>query len=387
MEGGINMSGFNFIRRCHNCGAILQGDDPHKPGYIHPEALKLGAKVLFCDSCFEESKYNFSPKTPKVDEDYLSMLEDAEASDALIVYCLDLFSFENSFIPEVTSTIQGLPLIVVANKRDLLPLETSDEELREYVAHRCRADGLTCVKDDVMLVSLAYGSDVSGIWEIINAKRRAHDVYVIGASGSGKTQLISALLHHYSNPTGEAVGYKKYPGTELTVMSIPLDMSSYLYDTPGTSLSNSVVSRVDETNLARLLPVKAVEPTSFRMAEGDSLFIGGIARVELHKGERTDIDVYVAPKVDLIKTRSEDPEKLFFKKLEKGAIIPTATKGKVPSDYDAYELTIDEVGRRDIGIAGLGWFSFEGNHQQWRIYVLKGVGLYATRAKIKTHAK
>ena len=82
-----------------------------------------------------------------------------------------------------------------------------------------------------------------------------------------------------------------------------------------------------------------------------------------------------------------DNLKFTIKKLEKGAIIPTAIKGKVPSDYDAYELTIDEEGRRDIGIAGLGWFSFEGNHQQWRIYVLKGVGLYATRAKIKTHAK
>ena len=382
------MSGFNFIRRCHNCGAILQGDDPSKSGYIHPEALaNLNARVLFCDSCFEESKYNFSPKTPKADPDFLAMLEDAEASDALIVYCLDLFSFENSFLPEVTSIVSGLPLIVVANKRDLLPPETSDEELREYVAHRCRAASLTCTKDDVLLVSLAYGSNVSGIWEVIQNKRRAHDVYVIGASGSGKTQLISSLLHHYSNPSSEPIGYVKYPSTDLTVMRIPLDMSSYLYDTPGTSLSNSVITKVDKDNLSRLLPLKTVEPETFRMSEGDTLFIGGLARVELFEGKKTDIHVFVAPKVDLIKTRSSDSEALFFKKLEHSSLVPASYKGHAPADYDAYELTIDESGQRDIGIAGLGWFSFTGKKQKWRIYVLKGVGLYATRAKVKIHAK
>ena len=51
-------------------------------------------------------------------------------------------------------------------------------------------------------------------------------------------------------------------------------------------------------------------------------------------------------------------------------------------DLDVYEINVSEINKRDIGIQGLGWFSFEGNEQIFRIYVPHNVAIYKSRAKI-----
>ena len=43
--------------------------------------------------------------------------------------------------------------------------------------------------------------------------------------------------------------------------------------------------------------------------------------------------------------------------------------------------------RVDIAILGLGWISFKGNNQTFRVSVPKGVYIYTSRAKVKLNAK
>lgn len=378
------MSKLNIVRRCHNCGVILQGDDKFAPGYINPEILEnTQARVLFCNKCFDESRYNFSPRTPKVSEEFLSMMQDAEASDALIVYVVDLFSFENSFVPEVTEIIEGLNLLIIANKRDLLPKNFSDDLLREYVAHRFRNACLKCTRDDVILTSLTSMSDSSAIFEEIEARRRRHDVYVVGATGSGKTQLISSLLHSYSNQSNRVITSAIYPGTSFRVMQIPLDTSTFMYETPGISLDNTIGSKLDLEGMRAVVPDCPVKSRSIVMEKGDSLLIGGVARFELREGEKQEVKAYFAKDVTLVKSRGAKAEEVFFRKAAVGAAVPISKDVNSPSDLDAYDLSVEEKGPRDIGVAGLGWICFEGNKQTWRIFIPKNVSIYTTRAKIK----
>ena len=377
------MSILNIVRRCHNCGAILQGDDPHKEGYIEKSVLELpGARVLFCNKCFDESRYNFVPRTPKVSEGFLSMMRDAEASDALIVYVVDLFSFENSFIPEVTSIIEGLNMLIVANKRDLLPAYYPDEELREYVAHRCRNARLRVKREDVVLASLTSVGDVSSILDEIEARRKRHDVYIVGATGSGKTLLISSFLHSYNNHSDRVITTANYPGTDLRVMQIPLDTSTFVYETPGTSVDNTIESKLDFEGIKAVRPTNAIKARSLTMEEGDSLLVGGVARFELLKGARQEIKAYFAKPVTLAKARGK-VEETFFRKALSGASVPASPALCTPQAFDAFDLSVEETGRRDIGVAGLGWISFDGDGQVWRIFTPKNVAIYTTRAKIK----
>ena len=148
------MAEINQIRRCYNCGAILQSEDPSKEGYVKKETLENASQnFLFCDKCFEIERYRKRSNEPLLEPDFLKLLEDVKKKNALIVYVVNVFSFEASFHHQVLEALDGMNLLVVANKFDLLPVGTSKEETREYVAHRFRAAGLKLKADDVILAS------------------------------------------------------------------------------------------------------------------------------------------------------------------------------------------------------------------------------------------
>ena len=378
------MSKLHIVRRCHNCGVILQADDQAAPGYIDPAILENAtARVLFCNKCFDESRYNFVPRAPKVEPEFLTMLEDAEASDALIVYIVDLFSFENSFVPAITEVIEGLNILVVANKRDLLPLDYDDDLLREYVAHRCRNARLKVTRDDVRLASLTSMGDSRALLEEIESRRMRHDVYVLGAVGAGKTQLISSFLHSYSNHSDRVISSSNYPGTSLRVMQIPLDTSSYIYETPGISLDNTIRSKLDLAGIKAVTPTEPVKARSVTMEAGDTLFVGGVARLDLMQGEKQEIKAYFPKDVTLNKVRTSRADESFLRRIASGALVPVSQSVKALTDFDAFDLDVEETGDRDIGIAGLGWVHFVGPGQTWRIFTPKNVAIYHSRSKIK----
>ena len=377
------MSRMSVVRRCYNCGAILQCEDEHKEGYIDKSLLEQGNEaVLFCQDCYNRQRYNFTPRDPNVSAEFLSLLEDAQASDSLIVYVIDLFSFESSFAPAVTSRIEGLNILVVANKRDLLPESCSDEWLKEYVAHRFRMARLQVSKDDVVLTSLSSTLDVSAIASQIEERRRRHDVYVIGASGAGKTQLIYAYLRGYSNDSNRAVSSGDYPGTSIRVMMIPLDGSTFLYDTPGIPTDNSVLGFLSSEDARKAYPDRAVKKRSVSLSCGESVAVGGVCLLELHKGEKQTLDCYFSQNIDL-KRYSAKNMKSFFSSLSSKSSWPTVPSALDASGFDAFDIQVEEKGGRDIGVEGLGWFAFEGKEQTFRIFVPKGVAVYTTRSKIR----
>lgn len=377
------MSQFNVVRRCYGCGAALQSEDPKEKGYIGKELLDnspLGAP-LFCEECWKTTRYNSVPSGATASPDFLSMLRDAKASDALIVYVVNVFSFECSFIPEVNEILEGLKVLVIANKRDLLPKKADDDELRSYVARYFRKAKLSVRKDDVCLLSLRSAMDVSDAVKKIEEARKGHDVYVIGAAGAGKTVFVNAYLRSYANRSNRPVSIAKYPRTSLDVMTIPLDSSSSLFDTPGTSAENSVLSKVGPLQLHGIVPQTEIKPRVYSLGEKERLLFGqGLAMVTLTKGKRTSLVVYCSNEMPLSKRLGTKLEDAFFKIVRQVGNMPREIS---PSDFDAFDIDIEETGQRDIGIEGLGWFSFKASGQSFRLYVRKGVSLYTGTPKIK----
>ncbi|HBS03039.1 MAG TPA: ribosome biogenesis GTPase YqeH [Firmicutes bacterium] len=377
------MSEFNVVRRCYGCGVILQSEDPAKPGYIDPEIVGK-AEVnapLFCQACWKQTKYNSAPLEPSASQDFLSMLRDAKASDALIVFVVNLFSFECSLVPEVCRILEGLKLLVLANKRDLLPKKADDSSLRKYVSQRFRKARLSVSENDVCLISLRSDLNVDRVVSRMQKERQGHDVYVIGAAGAGKTIFVNAFLRSYANPSSRAIGISKYPRTELSVMTIPLDSSSSLFDTPGTSLENSMITHVDASDMKRILPQSEIKARSYSLSKGEKLILGDdLASIELLNGARTPVKLYCSNEVSVSKRLGTKIEDAFYRFADQ----IRAKREKNPSaDFDAFETKIEEKGERDIGIEGLGWICFRSAGQTFRIYVRKGVSLYSGNAKIK----
>ena len=377
------MSKLNVVRRCCSCGAILQTENKNEEGYIKKEFLEnSNALVLFCDSCYAKQCYNYTKHELICSKDYLSMLLDAAASDALIVYVIDLFSFEASFPSEVCKAICQNPILVIANKRDLLPPNADNDALREYVSHRFRLSNMNVKKEDVVLTSLTSMCDIQPIADEIEKRRKRHDVYLIGANNAGKTLFLSSFLRGYQNKTFQSVVTSEYPHTSLRVLRIPLDSSSSIYDTPGTSIDNSM-THILVAEQARLgYPTEPVKARNFVLGEGECLCLGGLARIELREGTKTTVSFFGAKTIKTAKVHSKKADSEFFALIQKGSLFPQAPSLISPCDFAAYDVTIDESGSRDLGIEGYGWIRFEGKGQTFRVFVPKEVSIYNTRSKI-----
>lgn len=387
------MSKVNVVRRCFNCGALLQNIDPTKEGYISNKDLLSSSldRVLFCDKCYDESGFTLTESPLKVSEDLLLMMKDARASDALIVYIINSFSFETSFVKEVNEIIKRNPILVLANKRDLLGQATDDETFKEYVAHHFHLVGIPLEAKDVLLTSLATFGDSKPIAKEIEERRRRHDVYVLSSHGAGKTMFISSFLYHFKNETNHPVETSPYPGTNVPLMQIPLDNSSKMYDVPALPSTNNIVSKLEKEVADSLLFSSPVKYKKITMEQGNALALGGIAFIELlslpkNSLKMDEIHLFVSPKITLKKIGVvKGFESAFPRYIAKKGIYPKSNVVRSLKDLDVFDIEVEEKGDRSIGIEGLGWFSFLGRRQTYRIYVPKGVSVYTSRSKILTY--
>lgn len=381
------MKTFESLKRCYHCGAVIQNENPNLDGYISPENEKLlkDNDVVLCDSCYKKQRFNRVPAKLQASEDFLTMLKDANASDAMIVNVIDLTSFECSFDLAAAELIKSLKYVIIANKRDLMPEEYTDEVLKQYVHDVYAEYGLNVELDNIFLTSLLSSDDVSDIVECIEKNRQGHDVYIIGDTLSGKSYFLNAFLKNYKNKSNHSVGVSRYFGTNLDVLKIPLDSSSYIYDTPGNTLSNSFTRYKNDPILGKyFLCDKPFISKKLSINEGGSLFISTLARIDLLESDKKVIfSLHFTPK---IQTKAITPkanmDALFLKYIQKKALKPAPAFISSLNDYDIFDLTISGIGHQEITISGLGWLSFNCKKPiKLRIYVPKGIGLYAGKAK------
>ena len=375
------------VLRCYKCGTILQDEKVNDKGYISSDILNNHkSEILMCNDCFDKLIFNPGPVLDDIDEDFYSIIDDARATDSLIVLVLDLFSFEGFASQRFRNSIDSSNVLVVGNKRDLLPKEIDDEVLKEHIRHRLRN---TCNLNvqEVILTSSIENYNIDILLERINSLRARHDVYILGFPNSGKTSLVNCLLKHYQNKTTRVISTIDYPGTKIRVFEVPLDRTSNLYDIPGMSSHNSIQDVVEPTIVNQLLFKKPVSIKSATLSQGNAIAIGGLAKIELIKGSKTNVKMFVSEKIELKTIRSKDTDEVFYNMIEKKIIKPVSKYLTSYEVFDMYDVKVDQDGERDIGILGLGWISFKGNNQTFRVSVPKGVYIYTSRAKVVLNAK
>lgn len=380
------MEQISKIRKCYSCGVTLQAEDPTKEGYVNPETLeKPGINFLFCNHCFEVERFRSTSNEPMINEALFNVIDEAKANDCLIVYVVNLFSFETSFVKHLNEHLKGAKLMVVGTKFDLLPEGTDRNKIREYVAHRFRVAGLKITCENVSIVSKNEEDNIRDVLTQIYELKENKNVYVIGSGEAGKTSLIEGFLKIYKNLSGETIKTHNYKNTNLKVTEIPLTKKSSMYETPGISITNSILFGLSSQTLRKIQMNEPVEPREISVNKGHSLFVGGLAVVELVNGPKTDIICYFNKNVELTKNHIRDLETKFIALNKKKELIPSNSKIKSTKDMEVFEIEMqDGDGKyRDIGIAGLGWISMKSMNQKLKIYIPKGVSLYTSRPKIE----
>ena len=372
------------VLRCYHCGAILQCENEDEKGYIIPESLHRATpiQIIYCDRCFETMKaFNNSELEQKVDQEVLKILDDAFATDAMIIWVVDLFSFNGTLNSEIANKVKKLNVVVVGNKRDLFPMSVKDDSLVAYLTDRFNAYGIK--PKSVRLLGATNKIDSKELIDAMNAARKGHDVYMIGNSTSGKTSIINRAMKGFENKTSRQIKTITYPGTSVNVLEIPLSRSSFFYELPGISQTTSATGKLEKDVVKQLVPKKAIKMTQRTMTAGDALMVGSLAAFEVIKGKTTNYRFYAAEGVETRKVQSKKLDDYINENNIRRFARPVSERLVSFLDYDMFEYAMENDKKwHDIAIEGLGWLSFIAQGQMIRIRLPKGVALKESLAKI-----
>eukprot|EP01082_Thalassiosira_pseudonana_P003921 g3042.t1 g3042 contig12:1307115-1308808(-) len=435
---------------CSGCGSDFQQDDEFRPGFLPFEKYEVQAKLAKIEEVQKvQEKAESAEWTPEDEVEYLlrqgdpntgeggdellgisvdemaeklgldlevlsrkrffeefkKLLMPLKQKTAVILALVDLFDFSGSVLPELDEIAGDNPVILAANKADLLPSEMGQTRAENWVRRELEylnVRSIANIGGAVRLVSCKTGFGVPGMIE--KAKSLAEDmdcdIYVVGAANAGKSTLVNFLLDE-NNPNkstrfegkkraGNANKWKgsvttsPLPGTTLKFIKIELGGGKNLYDTPGLLIPGSLTDRLTPEELKIVVPKKRVEPITFRVASGKCVLVGGLAKIELIGDSKPFLfTFFVANDIKLHPTDSEKSDEFTAKHV--GTLLtpplePGPERMKDIGEFEYHTINIDGDGWKqaaaDITLRGLGWVAVTGaGKAQVRVGVPKGVGV------------
>lgn len=378
------MASARRVIRCQSCGAILQAESKSKAGFISKAIIENGVpRIPYCNSCYEKMlALNSSALEHETDKDILKILKDAVATDSLIVWMVDLFTFNGTLNPDVVKRVKKLNVQVIGTKRDLMPSLATDEMLIRYLDERFSEVGINPVAID--LIGSEDSIDINEKLAKFGQYRKGRDVYLIGELNSGKTTFINKMLKDYKNNTRWQVKTEIYPGTNSSVLEIPLTNSSFFYELPDLSNATSVFARVEPAVQKLITPKKEVNLSRRFIGDGTAIVVGNLACLYMIKGHHTSVRVFAGEKVEIKAMSNEKVEEFLEYNLKRKALKPVSERYRTFRDYDMfeYDLENDDL-RHDISVEGLCWFSMRGKGQTIRVLLPKGVAVKESLSKIR----
>ncbi|MGO3049341.1 ribosome biogenesis GTPase YqeH [Staphylococcus casei] len=341
------------ILKCIGCGAPLQAEDPDAPGYV-PEH-NLYREDVICKRCFRLKNYNEVQDVGLESEDFLNLLNGLAEKNGIIVNVVDVFDFEGSFINAIKRIVGNKKIILVGNKMDLLPKQINKRRVKEWLKKTARKYGLEA--EDVVLISAEKNEGIEDLLTSINTLRNHEDVYIVGTTNVGKSTLINKLIER-SVGEKDVVTTSRFPGTTLDMIDIPLDEKTFMYDTPGVIQAHQMTHFVTENELKTIMPKKEIKQRIYQLNEGQTLFFGGLARIDYVSGGRRPLVCYFSNELNIHRTKTENANELWRNQLGSLLAPPNNPENFDLEDIKAVRLETGKE-KRDVMISGLGFITID----------------------------
>jgi len=362
-----------ICKRCHGLQNFGKVDTALRPGWTD--------EPLMSQSKFRE------------------LLAPLREKPAVIIALVDLFDFAGSVLPELDAIAGENPVILAANKVDLLPSKMGQHRAENWVRRELEYMGIKSIANvggAVRLVSCKTGFGVAGL--LTKARQLADemdtDVFIVGAANAGKSTLINHVLERNSrreparakkragnaNASKGAVTVSPLPGTTLKFIKVDLGDKKSLYDTPGLLVPGTLTQLLTPEELKIVVPKKEVEPITFRVASGKCVLVGGLARIEVIGDTKPFLfTFFVANDIKLHPTSSANADN--FIETHTGALLtPPLQKREESFEWEHHDVEIEGSGWKeaaaDVSLCGLGWVAITGaGIARVRITVPKGIGV------------
>jgi len=359
---------------CYGCGVRLQVEAEAAPGYVERSAYEKKAErrqwgMLLCTRCSALSNGQFvnavagqgsvrSGRGLVSAEQLRAQLERLRDKKALVVKVVDLLDFQGSFLNRVRDLVGGNPIVLVANKADLVPKGVRDRDVVAWLEEELRRRRLRCA--GVHLVSARTGRGLERTVRLILGERRGRDVYVLGAANVGKSTFIRAALAamreqgNFFAPDRRLPTASGMPGTTLGVIPLrAFEDKGALYDTPGVLVHHRLSSLLDPEELKPLMRSQAQKLTLFSpptsLEEGAVFWWGGVLAVEVLEAPPAVELTFIGPKVLRVAEGAVAPAEGAF-----GAAAADARGGLVLAREVTIPCTADAGPLADVVPSGYG---------------------------------
>ncbi|KAJ2616953.1 nitric oxide associated protein 1 [Coemansia sp. RSA 1365] len=360
-----------------------------------------GRDRIICQRCHSLKNYNRIDHPWKEDiasdPRLLKFLQ--YKSNILVVVVCDIFDIPGSLIPHLGDFISNRhPVILVANKADLLPKDYHEERLMMWFKRFSKSLDINI--KSIHLISALKNLGTRKLAADITERRRAgQDVYMVGRANVGKSELINALLRISMGGSAHKVLASHIPGTTMGLYGIPMrrfvkslvpidgapaqDRQASLYDTPGIFSNKSIISYLNNLELKMTVCQKRVKPLSFILGLGRSVMLGGLGRLDLVEGP-TRVFVTIFSNIRPHFTRIERADEL-TKSMEAGKdTILKPPVGDVdrlkqfPHQKLAMEHEFEGLHKHhatlDVVFAGVGWIAITGLFERAKIKIYSPFG-------------
>ena len=337
---------------CIGCGAAIQTTDKEQAGFTPSSALEKGLETgqVYCQRCFRLRHYNEISDVNISDDDFIKLRHEVGESDALVVNVIDIFDFNGSVIPGLSRFVSGNDVLLVGNKKDILPKSVKDGKVTQWLTERAHEVGLRPV--DVVLTSAQNKQAIKELMEKIESHRKGRDVYVVGVTNVGKSTLINAIIQEITGDK-DIITTSRFPGTTLDKIEIPLDDGSYLFDTPGIIHRHQMAHYLTAKNLKYISPKKEIKPKTYQLNPGQTLFLAGLGRFDFISGERQGFTAFFENTLDLHRTKLAGADGFYQKHAGTLLVPPTSQELADFPKLIRHEFSIKE--KTDVVFSGLGW--------------------------------
>lgn len=361
--------------RCIGCGSILQSTDETKGGYVPLHKLKDNEENVVCKRCYRLAHYNEVLPTTLNEEDFFNLLSSIPSENALIVHLIDLVDIEGTLIPQIKRLTNNNDLILVGNKIDLLPTSVRPNK---YIHNLKEIAGMNDLKPSkIMVMSAQKNHGLDEVIRTIIDEAGQRDVYVVGMTNVGKSTFINHVLKSVKIIDHDLITVSHHPGTTLDFIKIPID-DNFLIDTPGILNKTSIRKTLSQASLKVITPKKEIKPKTYQLNSGQTLFLGGLARIDFKNKAPIGVTVYCANQLTIHRTKTSKADALLTEQVA-ALLTPPFSKEEV-SSYKKVSLKIPK-GKSNLVLPGLGFVTLSGRYD-CDVYVDQHVTPYVRRALI-----
>ncbi|SEN03278.1 ribosome biogenesis GTPase YqeH [Lihuaxuella thermophila] len=361
---------------CHGCGVLIQTEDPGKLGYV-PESALTREEVL-CQRCFRIRHYGDIGTVAQDPDLYLKKLSEIADTNSLVVQIVDLFDFAGSWIPGIHRHIGNNPLLLLANKIDLFPRSVKWGRLREWLMEAAQGLGVTPV--DVVLCSAAKGINMDKAVQAIEKHRQGRDVYIVGTTNAGKSTFINRLLRDLGGEEKDVITTSPYPGTTLDAIRIPLDDGKAIVDTPGIVRKDRISEWMSPNDLKVIVPSSTIHPKVYQLNDRQTLFLGGLARLDFVSGPRQPFVCYVSNRLYVHRTKLDHAQ--VFQEKHHGELLVPPDKPETLPPWTKHVIHLSGKEKEDVVITGLGWISCGKEKALLHVWAPEGIRVVTRPAMI-----